>query len=49
MKNYKEQDSKEKKIWETPQINVISGLDSCVEFLYLAGGGKPLDNDLPPN
>jgi len=41
MKSYKEQDSKEKKTWETPCINVISGLDSCVEFLYLGSGPPP--------
>jgi hypothetical protein len=34
----KNNDLKEKKQWETPEITVISGLDSCVEFLYTTGG-----------
>ena len=46
MENYNRPDSKEKKQWETPEIKIISGLDSCVEFLYIGGGGIPLD--LPP-
>ncbi len=24
-----------KKRWEAPRIDIISGLDSCVEFLYI--------------
>jgi len=48
MKKHTDQDSREKKIWETPQLTVVAGLDSCVEFLYLSNGGQPLNNELPP-
>lgn len=37
-----------KKKWITPEINVISGLDSCVEFLYGTGGNPIGSNDVPP-
>ncbi len=33
-----------KKKWETPRIDTISGLDSCVEFLYGTGGGGRDEN-----
>ncbi len=37
----------EKKQWETPEIHVISGLDSCVEFLY-GNDGIGIGDDGPP-
>jgi len=35
----------EKEKWITPEINEISGLDSCVEFLYI----NPGDGDFHKN
>jgi len=37
----------EKEKWITPEINEISGLDSCVEFLY-GSGGNPIGHSDPP-
>ncbi len=31
-------EGKLKKTWVAPEISVIQGLDSCVEFLYGTGG-----------
>jgi len=36
-----------KEKWITPELTVISGLDSCVEFLY-GSGGNPIGGDGPP-
>lgn len=39
-KNNNTNKAKEKKIWVKPELKVISGLDSCVEFLYGVGGNQ---------
>jgi len=41
-------EGKLKKTWETPEISVIQGLDSCVEFLY-GQGGVPSGNKRQPD
>jgi len=40
-------EGKLKKTWVTPEISVIQGLDSCVEFLYMGSDFKPIGNDDP--
>ncbi|MCM2285293.1 MAG: hypothetical protein NDI81_10955 [Desulfobacula sp.] len=40
-------DLEKKEKWVTPELTVISGLDSCVEFLY-GSGGNPIGGDGPP-
>jgi hypothetical protein len=46
-------EGKLKKTWIAPEISVIQGLDSCVEFLYLGKDKTPIGindpNDLPPS
>ncbi len=37
-----------KKRWEAPRIDIISGLDSCVEFLYIPGEGGGGGTGGPP-
>lgn len=48
MLNSQDLDLNKKEKWETPELNVISGLDSCVDFLYGAGGNPIGSNDGPP-
>ena len=40
-------DTDHKKQWIAPEIRVISGLDSCVEFLY-GTDGNPIGEDGGP-
>jgi len=40
-------EGKLKKTWVAPEISVIQGLDSCVEFLYMGDDFKPIGNDDP--
>lgn len=47
MMENKDHSSDHKKKWVAPEIRVISGLDSCVEFLY-GTGGNPIGEDGGP-
>lgn len=43
-------EGKLKKTWVAPELSVIQGLDSCVEFLYGTGGtpgGDKFDPNIP--
>ncbi len=46
MAEHTDTDQREKEKWITPEIHEISGLDSCVEFLY-GSGGDPMDGPPP--